>query len=129
MNVEGIFEINLHGQAVGTVQVSREGLYYRFSARCRLEQDVVCRLEANSVSLGILVPIGSRFGLDTRLPVERFPGESWDFQIFANRPVLEGKFIPIKPEEPFSYLERLKNAYLVHRNGSYGILIKENSGG
>ena len=38
---------------------------------------------------------------------------------------LEGKFIPIKPEEPFAYIERLKDAYLVQREERIGICIKE----
>jgi len=117
----GSYEIE-HG--TGTVKVTREGLYYRFSARCRVRKKEMCRLEANGVSLGIPVPEGDSFGLETRKPVKMFTGD-WDFQIIPNRPVLEGKFIPIKPEEPFSYLARLKDSYLVRRGDMVGILLKE----
>ena len=126
--MEGFFEVYLHGQPVGKAEVRREGLYYRFRCRCRLSSQSVCHLEANEVSLGILVPMGDGFGLDTKLPVKRFRDETWDFQIMPNRPVLEGRFIPIKPEEPFAYLERLKSAYLARRDGQVGIVIKENAG-
>ena len=122
--MEGYFAIYLNGQSVGKVQVSREGLYYRFSARCQLTGDSVCRLMANDVSLCILVPLGDGFGLDTKQSAKRFSGD-WDFQISPNRPVLEGRFVPIKPEEPFSYIERLKTAYLVKRDKQVGILLNE----
>ena len=121
--MEGNFDIFLNGQTVGTVQVRREGLYYRFSARCRLREKEMCRLEANGMSLGIPVPEGDIFRLETKKPCKLF-SDGWDFQIIPNRPVLDGKFIPIKPEEPFSYLARLKDSYLVRRDGELGILIE-----
>lgn len=48
--------------------------------------------------------------------------------IRLNRPALAGRFIPIKPEEPFAYIERLKDAYLVRQDGQVGIIIKEEAG-
>ena len=126
--MEGDFEIKLGDRPVGKVSVTREGLYYRFVCRCQLEKDSVCRVLAGEISLGILVPQGNGFYLETRMPVKRFSGESKDFQIQPNRPVLDGKFIPIKPEEPFAYLTRLKDAHLVRQNGQIGILIKEKAG-
>ncbi len=122
--MEGFFEVYLHGQAVGKVEVRREGLYYCFLCRCRISSQSVCKLTANDVSLGILVPMGDGFGLETKLPVKRFGSETWDFQVMPNRPVLEGRFVPIKPEEPFAYLERLKDAYLVRRDGQVGVFIR-----
>ena len=122
--MEGPFEIYLNGQTVGIVQVSREGLYYCFSARCHLREKEMCRLEANGVSLGIPAPEGDIFRLETKKPCKLF-ADGWDFQIIPNRPVLEGKFVPIRPEEPFSYLARLKDSYLVRRGDMVGILLKE----
>lgn len=122
--MEGTYSIYLNGKTVGTVQVSREGLYDRFSARCHLREKEMCRLEANGVDLGILAPNGEDFQLVTKKPAKLFSGP-WDFQIIPNRPVLEGKFVPISPEEPFSYLARLKESYLVRRGDMVGILLKE----
>ncbi len=84
----------------------------------------MCRLEANGVSLGIPVPAGDEFRLETRKPAKLFSGD-WDFQIIPDRPVLDGKFVPISPEEPFSYLAKLKESYLVRRGEMVGILLKE----
>lgn len=126
--MEGFYEVFLHDQAVGKVEVIKEGLYYRFRCRCRLSSSSVCRLVTGDVSLGILVPMGDGFGLETKLPAKKFAQGTMEFQIMPNRPVLDGRFIPIKPEEPFAYIERLKNAYLVRQGGQVGILLKENAG-
>lgn len=126
--MEGTYEVKLWDKPVGKVQVRREGLYYRFICRCQLGDETVCRVNAGNVSLGILIPIGDGFGLNTKLPVKRFDGNSWEFRIMPNRPVLEGRFIPIKPEEPFAYIARLKDAYLAKQDGQIGIIIREEAG-
>lgn len=127
--MEGNYELKFGGQTVGKVQVTREGLYYRFCCRCRMPGDVVSRVVVScggrEESLGILVPVGDGFGLDTRLAVKRIGQGDPDFTVVPNRMPLEGKFVPIKPEEPFAYIERLKDAYLVNANGQTGMIIKE----
>lgn len=64
-------------------------------------------------------------GLDTKLPAKRFGEAVPEFRLVPNKPVLEGKFVPIKPEEPFAYIERLKDAYLTQREEQLGIIVKE----
>ena len=123
--MEGIYEIRLGDRPVGTAAVTREGLYYRFQCRCRLETDSVCKVEAGDVRLGVLVPEGEEFVLNTRLPIKRFPEKLADFRIRSDRPVLQGRFIPIKPEEPFAYIERLKDAYLTRQEGQVGIVLRD----
>jgi len=115
----------LWDKPVGTAKVSREGLYYRFQCRCTMTEDTLCRVNVGTESLGILVPMGDGFGLDTKLPVKRFAGTVSEFRLVPNKPMLEGKFIPIKPEEPFAYIERLKEAHLACRDGQLGIVIRE----
>ena len=126
--MEGIHDIYLRDKVVGEAQVRREGLYYRIRCRCKLVEESLCRIKVDSVSLGVLIPDGDFFCLDTKLPVKRFENQNANFLIQPNRPVLAGKFIPIKPEEPFSYIERLKNAYLARQDGQLGIVIKEEAG-
>lgn len=123
--MEGIHEILLWDKVVGKAEVSREGLYYRFRCRCQLAEDAVCRVTAGKENLGILVPCGNGFELDTKLPVKRFGDTVPEFRLVPNKPVLEGKFVPIKPEEPFAYIERLQDAFLVRRGDEIGICIKE----
>lgn len=126
--MEGYYEIKLGDRPVGKAQVTREGLYYRFRCSCKLEQTSVCRVAVGDVSLGILVPQGNGFGLDTKLPVKRFGEGIPEFRVVLNRPVLEGRFIPLSPEEPFAYIQRLKDAYLARQGGQLGVIIREKAG-
>jgi len=128
LSLEGTYEVYLGAEAVGNVTVTREGLYYRFVCSCRLSGDV-CKLQitcgGKEESLGTLVPSGQYFCLNTRIPIKRFGNGQPHFLVSPNRPVMAGKFVPICPEEPFAYLERLKDAYLECRNGQIGIVLKE----
>lgn len=86
--MEGNFEVYQNGQAVGTVALSREGLYYRFRCRCSPLTESVTRLvwkaDGNVLSLGILVPVGGCFGLDTRMAIKKCPGEKPEFMLVEN---------------------------------------------
>lgn len=127
--MEGNYELRFGGQTVGKVQVIREGLYCRFICRCRLPGDVISRVVARcgerEESLGVLVPMGDGFGLETKLPAKRLGEGRPEFMVVPNRPVLAGKFVPIKPEEPFSYIERLKDAYLARQGEQVGAVLRE----
>lgn len=130
--MDGSYDVVFGGQAVGKVQVKREGLYYRFLCRCSLTGDVVCRLVAvygdRQESLGILVPRDGGFTLETRLAAKNLGQGIPEFRVVPNRTVLRGRFVPICPEEPFAYLARLKDAYLARQNGQVGAVIQEKAG-
>ena len=127
--MEGNYPVYFGEQAVGRVQVKREGLYYRFCCRCTLSGAVVCRLVLmcgdDAIHLGILVPMGESFGLDTKLPVKRIGETAPEFQVLPGRVVTNGQFVPIKPEEPFAYIARLKDAFLAYQNGQVGVMFKK----
>lgn len=128
--MEGNFTAAFGGKDVGKVQVKKEGLYYRFYCRCQLSGDVVCRLMVScggkQESLGVLIPMGDCFGLETKLAAKRLGEGEPEFRVVPNKVVMPGKFIPLKPEEPFTYIERLKDAYLARQEGQIGVIIKEN---
>ena len=42
--MEGIYDVMLADETVGTVEVTKQGLYYRFDCRCRLSGTVICRI-------------------------------------------------------------------------------------
>ncbi|MDO5400195.1 MAG: hypothetical protein Q4F17_04335 [Eubacteriales bacterium] len=125
--MEGSYGVYFGSDQVGKVQVLRQGLYYAFHCRCRLTGSVVCRLEVRwrdgRENLGVLVPMDGGFGLDTRVPIKRLKGEEPRFLIIPRHDRPTGTFVPISPEEPFSYLERLKDGYLVKKNGQIGIML------
>ena len=107
------------------MQVIRQGLYYRFLCRCQLTGEVVCRLHVScggqQENLGVVVPTGDGFGLDTRLPVKRFREGKPSFSLIPKHEMASGQFVPIVPEEPFAYIERLKTSFLVRKYGQLGI--------
>lgn len=89
---------------------------------CRLH--VICGNVREN--LGVVVPMDGGFGLDTRLPAKRLGEGNMEFLLIPkHEEVQSGKFAAIYPEEPFSYIARLKDAYLVRKNGQVGILIRE----
>ena len=123
------YDIFLGRQKVGKVYVEQEGLYYRFRCRCNVNADVICRLTARrggkEENLGIPVPSGDSFTLDTRLPVKRFPEGEFAFYLRPKHSGLAGTFVPVSPQEPFAYITRLKNAYLEKRDGKVGVVITD----
>lgn len=127
--MEGTYPIVLSGKEVGQAEVTRQGLYYHFFCKCRLTGEVICRLAAvcgeKMENLGIPMPESGYFMLQKKVPVSKFQGDSLQIRVLPRHPQLEGKFVPICPEEPFSYLSRLKDAYLQRRNGQLGIVIRE----
>lgn len=127
--MEESYEVLFGSVPAGKVQVLRQGLYYLFHCRCRLSGDVVCRLFVRrgdrEESLGVVVPMGEGFGLDTRLPVKRLGEGAMEFRLVPKHDKAQGEtFVPIAPEEPFAYLEKLKDAYLARRDGQLGAMIK-----
>lgn len=114
--MEGTYGVYFGTQMAGKVQVTRQGLYYRFSCRCRLTGDVMCRLRISSggrrESLGVVVPMDGGFGLDTRLPVKKLGQGTPEFALVPKHEIGGSRLVPICPEEPFSYIARLKAAFL-----------------
>ena len=125
--MEGNYEVLFGNKPCGKVQVHRQGLYYRFVCRCDLSGDILCRLRVScggrTEELGILVPMEGAFGLDKRIPVKRLGEGMPEFRLYTGHNAADGTFVPIMPEEPFAYIARVKDAYLVRRNGQVGILL------
>ena len=126
--MDGQFEVLLGNRGVGKVEVIREGLYYRVVCRCILPIGGVYRLYALQNSgrenLGVVIPDGDGFLLDKKVPAKRLGNGPFQFVLSSGAPSLSGEFIPISPEEPFLYIDRLKNAFLESENGKIGIRMK-----
>ena len=124
-----MYEVYLGDKRVGTVEVARQGLYYRFRCRCSLSGEVICKLVVTcggrEENLGVLVPEGDGFGLETRLPVKRLGDGEMKFRVVPRHTGVTGNFVPLAPEEPFAYITRLKDAYLEKRDGQVGIVFAE----
>lgn len=120
------YEVTLDGRPAGKAQVTRQGLYYHVVCRCAVSGEEMYRLEASCgekrLDLGILIPRDSGFGLDMRFPVSRLGEGAFVFRLRGkDEPRESRRFVPVKPEEPFSYLASLKDSVLEIRDGQMGI--------
>lgn len=117
--MDGIYDVTLGGEPVGKVFVDRQGLYYRFRCRCCLTGNVMYRILAccgeKQQDLGILVPMEGDFGLQKRLATKLFPKETPRFLAVPRHPEIREKISSVYPEEPYSYIKRMKNEYLLSR--------------
>ena len=106
----------------------RQGLYDQFFCRCKLSGEIVHRLVLKmgnqTENLGILVPNGAFFELTKKLPVSRVGKGPFRICAVPRHTQLDERFIPLIPDEPFSYLHRLNGAYLAWRDGQIGVIIK-----
>ena len=130
--MEGSYAVYFGKEQVGKVTVHRQGLYYRVFCRCRTTGGTICRLRVRSAdkleNLGILVPTGDGFGLDTNIPVKRLGGGEPEFMLVPKHEKTESMFVPIYPEEPFAYISRLKEMYLAKKDGQIGLILKGKAG-
>lgn len=127
--MDGSYEIYLGDRPVGTATVEREGLYYHFSCRCALSGEVMHRLllrcGGKETDLGLCVPLDGGFGTEKRIPVKQCGDGEPNFYLRPKNAERKGRFIPLRPEEPFAYIHRLENAFLERRGVETGIFIPD----
>ena len=125
--MDGIYDVFQGNDQVGTVQMERQGLYYAFTCRCHLYSEVICKVTVScgeqEASLGVLIPMGSAYGLTKRIPVKSLGKGTPKFRITPMYTAPEGIHVDIYPEEPFRYIARLEKAYLEKKRERLGIVI------
>lgn len=122
-------DVILNGNKVGYVAIESIGLYYKFFCECTLPENKIYRLFSGDkdtfVKLGVCVPEGGKFVLNTRLPQKVFsekPSKFWLMSKVDNE-------ISIENGKPFDYLDKLDFARLKKSNGQqYYILISSPTG-
>ena len=117
-------------ERVGSACVTKEGLYYRISCRCLLSGSVPCVVKVTGdreMDLGLCVPLCGGFGVETRIPIKRVGEGTLNFRVLPKHRIRTEQFVPVSAEEPFRYITRLKDAYLVRRNGQMGLLFTDRS--
>lgn len=117
--MEGTYEITYRGQTVGTVDVTREGLYCRIRARCRVSDKKIHRLYAGGEKLGVLMPDREELVLECRIPAKHLRTGS-GFSLDENR----GEYIPIRQGTPFLRLDKIRMGKLDFRDGVPGLLLE-----
>lgn len=126
--MEGTYNVYQGEESLGKVHVQKQGLYYRFFCRCKFSGQVMYDLQLNwddgKALLGLLTPMDGQFGLEVKVPVKRVGQHNWRFSLRPHHSAVGGQFVPIYPDEPFSYLSHLERAYLSVQSGQVGIVLE-----
>ena len=117
--MQGKYEVIYEGQAVGNVELIREGLYYRVICRCRVGDGEIHRLYAENEKLGVLIPDGDLLVLKTKVAAKRLR-EGCSFSLDENRV----EFVPIRRGEAFPKLEKVREGILGFREGEPGLFLR-----
>lgn len=123
--LERYYSVTWQGKICGKASVKRQGLYTQINCNCILDHNDIYRLilycDDIRKNLGILVPTQDNFGIVTKIPAKQLPEGEWAFRIQSKHQSRTSCFIPICPEEPFAYISRLKDSFLLSQNGQLGI--------
>ena len=113
----------------GKVRIEKQGLYCRIICRCQVPSDRVFRLyvvgDNHRENLGVVIPEGDGSVLRKTVSAKHLGKGPHRFVLSSGTPGEGGIFVPICPEEPFAYIDRLKTAFLTSRQGKIGITITE----
>lgn len=125
----GTYDILLGGEAAGKAQVTQEGLYYCFRCRMNLSGEVMYKLvlqrDGETMDLGVPAPQGEVFTLTTRIPCKKVGDSPFVIRAVPKHGPVGTKFIPLKEDEPFRYLNRLSDATYARVNRKAGLLLKD----
>ena len=121
-------EIYWEDRAIGTVNMDKEGLYYRISCACKPEHEgryhiVICS-EAACIDLGLCVPNGNTYTLVTRIPIKRLKGNTLRFTLQnTGKKAVDICCIPVSADSPFPFLHKLKASRFLYKSGMPTIII------
>lgn len=125
--MEGCYGVKLGKDTVGKLEIQKAGLYYHFLCRCKMKDSAVYRLNIqcadDQIRIGVPVPDGTGYLLERKLPVKLFSGPVKDVYLSPMHETVEGRFVPLSPEEPFGYIADLEKGFLSHRDGKIGVFI------
>lgn len=109
-----IFDLSYKDKKIGTVSVTKEGLYYKICCRCRLPKPALFRLQIDTAGkmqdLGICVPKEDLFGVDTSIPVRNIEQNTMRF-VLVDKDFEQHK-VMLDPQKPFMHLQDLAHACL-----------------
>lgn len=116
------YEITFQSRRIGTVLMERQGLYYRFSCKCVLPDEQIHSVwvlwGGGNRKLGVCIPKGDGFCLDTKVPIKYIPNSKLEFVMDHN-----DDFYPIDAKEEFCHMDKLAGAHFAIQNGRPGLVI------
>lgn len=121
-----VYDVFWENKIVGHVKNIREGLYYKISCHCSLQDRKIYRLmvqcNGQTCRLGILSPVEFGFDLNTQISVRQL-GEG-NMTFYLEVPCEKTNyFIPVFEKESFQYFSVLSYTCMDIRNEIHGLII------
>lgn len=127
--MKSMYDVWHHNTRVGQVQIQKEGLYYCLNCLTQAPGKSMYRLIAHGESFyydfGLCIPKEDGIGILTRIPIKIFTENAVKFELKDYKETENTTFVPVHAEKEFPYLERLKDAYLAHRDGAIGVCFRD----
>ena len=123
----GNYPVTQNECVVGAVETEAEGMYIRIRAQCTPPDRRVYRLVllcgSQRIDLGVCVPEGNRFVVNTRIQKRMLDESALQFILETNQEN-EQQFIPVDWDKPFVYLDSLHLASFTIKDEVPGIIIQ-----
>lgn len=126
------YDVFWDGQAVGTAAFEKEGLYWKIHCRCDLPDGVpycITLKAGEQIDMGLLVQEEDGLCLTKRIAMKRIGDAQPSFVVMRRDKKTQTQFKAIEPNEPFDYLENLKESRLEEQDGKLGIMLSKEDPG
>ncbi len=117
------YDVTYLDRPVGTVKVTRDGLYYNIRCKCRIcigVHKLYAESEKGRILIGALYPNDGFYEIDKRISAKTL---GLDIQAFYVNPINEEQcnIYEISEDQPFIQLPQIENACLDLKKGRWGI--------
>lgn len=120
--MEGIYPLYWGERRVGTVTLTRQGLYYALFCRCEATGEMLELRQGSGEVLGLLAPAHGALELRRKIPIKHFSHST----AFCVQPrMADVQAVEVDAHKPFSYLRQLPSAYLLTQQGQVKIGFKK----
>ena len=122
------YDIYFENKPIGIACVESVGLYTQFQCRCSFRNEgsyrIIAQYGAVQIDLGLCIPANNMFVTNAKIATKKLNGSPPYFfalDIKQNNVT----FVPVDPQENFSFIEKLSGAKFHIKNGIKGILIQK----
>lgn len=120
--MEGSYPLYWDERRVGTVTLTRQGLYYALFCRCEAAGEMLELRQGSGEVLGLLAPAHGALELRRKIPIKHFSHNP----AFCVQPrPADAQAVEVDASKPFAHLRQLPSAYLLIGQGQVKIGFKK----
>lgn len=131
--MEEMFPVWMGDKRIGTVRISKIGLFYEVFCECSLPDTRIYRLYAHCASgemqLGILVPGDGTFTVRTKTCAAKMPLKEIRFFVCLADDKMKTQLMRVCPQMPFEGIDMLEDMSCVIRDGTVYLSVNSNYSG